>query len=112
MNGTDDIDLSEWWAVLAQGEWFVGTRERDHVLASLHKLHMPFSIQPTKGGGAAPRTDVLVYPWFVDSLVMPEGALWISLDAMPEAAPWAKIIGASEGLKLQQRAKRVGLHLA
>ena len=99
---SDDIDLSEWWAVLVQGEWFCGTRGQGHALESLHKLHMPFSIQPTKGGGVAPRTDVLVYPWFVDSLVMPEGALWISLDAMPEAAPWVKLISASEALKLQE----------
>src|SRR5271154_187199 len=107
-----EIDPSEWWATLVQGEWFLGKRELGNTLASLHKLNLPFSVQPTPGGGVAPRTDVLVYPWFVDSLVIPEGALWISLDAMPDAAPWVKLITASEGLKLQQRAKRSGLHLA
>jgi hypothetical protein len=106
-----EFDLSEWWAVLVQGEWFCGKRAGNK-LSSLNKINMPFSVQPV-GGGIAPRTDVLVYPWFLDSLVIPEGAaLWISLDAMPNAAPWAKIIMASESLKLEQRAQRSGIHLA
>jgi hypothetical protein len=106
-----NFDLSEWWAVLVQGEWFCGKREPGGKLTSLNKLNMPFSVQPV-GGGVAPRTDVLVYPWLLDSLVIPEGALWISLDAMSSAAPWAKIIMASESLKLEQRAQRSGIHLA
>jgi hypothetical protein len=109
-----EIDLNEWWAVCTNGEWFCGKHPvlDSRVLESLQKISMPFSVQPTKSGGVAPRTDVLVYPWFTDRLAVPEGALWISLQALKHAAPWEKLIAASEHLKMQQRAQRSGLHLA
>jgi hypothetical protein len=109
----NDFDLNEWWAVLTNGEWFLGKRPASRSLKSLHKLNLPFSVQPTAGGGVAPRTDVLVYPWLgLDSLEIPEGALWISVTAFHCDAPWETLIASSEALKLKQRAKRSGLHLA
>lgn len=107
-----DIDLNEWWVVLSNGEWWCGKKDGKK-LVSLNKVNMPFSVQPTQNGGVAPRTDVLVYPWFTDSLVIPEGAIWSSIPALIYCdAPWAKLISASENLKLAVRAKRSGLHLA
>jgi hypothetical protein len=99
------IMLADWWAVCASGAWFVGKRaeENGRMLVSLNKLEMQFSVQLSSGAiDIAPKTSVFVYPWFgVESLEIPEGALWIPLASM-RGAPWAKMIANAEDLKRQQ----------
>lgn len=96
-----NTDPSEWWTVLTNGEWFIGKRI-GRTLRSLHKLIMPTPEKP----------QCLIFPWLgVDSLEIPEGALWIACQAIPNI-PWAKLLRGSEDLKLRLRAKSAGLHLA
>jgi hypothetical protein len=108
------VDLGEWWIVLTNGEWFCGKRAsspRANTLLSLQKLVLPMSFQETPKG-ARPVLGVLTYPWFVDSLEVPEGSVWIAVNATSDYERWAPIIANTEALKLEKRASRTGLHLA
>jgi hypothetical protein len=114
-----DIDLSEWWAVLTNGEWFVGRRHvdaqadgsRKKKLTSVQKMSIQLTVEPTPKG-PRPNLLALTYPWFgVDTLEIPEGALWIAVQAI-HGPPWMQLIGSTEKLKLEVRAQRSGLHLA
>lgn len=125
-----DIDLSEWWACCAGGDWFCGKRASgaavsvaapdgrklpSRKLESLQKLVFQFGILETPRG-PRPHVVVLTYPWLTDSLDIPEGALWIAVQAMThspdgEPIPWGQIIGTTEQLKVERNAKKAGLHL-
>ena len=108
------IDLSEWWVVLTNGEWFCGKRAeapRARTLISLQKVSLPMGIEETPKG-ARPVISVLTYPWLVESLEVPEGSVWIAVTAMNNHERWAPIIASTEALKLEKRANRAGLHLA
>jgi hypothetical protein len=108
----DEIRLSEWWAVLTNGEWFVGRRPTGTArkLESLQKLVFQFGMMETPKG-LRPHVVALTYPWFTETLEIPEGALWTAVQAL-HGPPWANLIGSTEKLKLEERAKRSGLHLA
>lgn len=112
----DKIDLNEWWTVLTNGEWWAGTRAggaEQRKLEHLQKLSFQFGMIETPGG-IRPKVIALTYPWMgMDTMVIPEGALWNAISAYrtPEI-DWAAVIGSTEKLKLEQRAQRSGLHLA
>jgi hypothetical protein len=106
----DAIDVSEWWAVLTNGEWFVGRRDGD-TLTHLQKALIQSGIEQTERG-ARPATQFITMPWLVESLVIPKGALWIAIDALENRVGAAKMIASSEKLKLEARAQKVGIHLA
>jgi hypothetical protein len=106
------IDLTCWWAVLTNGEWFVGMRESEEkTLKNLQKLTIQFGIIPNEKGQGRPHTAVLTYPWFRDALDIPEGALWMRIHEFNNPKDWAGTIELTEKLKLEQRAARAGLHL-
>jgi hypothetical protein len=110
-----DIDLSEWWAVLTNGEWFVGQHGQasndKRKLTHIQKMSIQLTVEPTPKG-PRPNLLALTYPWFgVDTLEIPEGALWIAVQAI-HGPPWMQLIGSTEKLKLEVRANRSGLHLA
>jgi hypothetical protein len=113
---TNEIDLSAWTTVCTNGEWFCGRRSpTNRKLESLQKLVFQFGILETPKG-PRPHVVVLTYPWLTDSIEIPEGALWVAVQAMPyspdgEPVPWGQIIGTTEQLKLERNAKRAGLHL-
>lgn len=113
------MDLSEWWACCSNGEWFCGKRggasNTRSKLTSLQKLVFQFGILETPRG-PRPHVVVLTYPWLTDSLDIPEGALWIAVQAMSHSpdgdpVPWETIIGSTEKLKVERNAKKAGLHL-
>lgn len=111
----DKIDLNEWWTVLTNGEWWVGTRAADNArkLEHLQKLSFQFGMIETPQG-IRPKMIALTFPWFGhETLIIPEGALWDAVSAYrgPEV-DWAAVLGSTEKLKLEQRAQRSGLHLA
>jgi hypothetical protein len=108
---SDGIDLNEWSACLTNGEWFCGKRNGD-TLASLQKLTLPMGLEANEKGQQRPTISVLTYPWITDSIEVPKGALWIACTAFENHAAWAAVITSTERLKLEKRAKRVGLHLA
>ena len=118
---SDRIDLNEWWTVLTNGEWWCGRRGTPNIssptenrkLENLQKLSFQFGMIETPGG-IRPKMVALTYPWMgMDTMIIPEGALWNAVSAYhsPEI-DWAAVIGSTEKLKLEQRAQRSGLHLA
>jgi hypothetical protein len=122
---SDKIDLSEWWTVLTNGEWWAGKRGNTskaddsgrvtdgRKLECLQKLSFQFGMIETPGG-IRPKMVALTYPWLgMETMIIPDGALWTAVSAYrsPEI-DWAAVIGSTEKLKLEQRAQRSGLHLA
>jgi len=109
------FDLSEWWVVVTNGERFVGKRRQKdngrYRLESIQKVEWPFGIVPDERGNSRPHVGVLTYPWFIDSLEIPDGALWISIEAMHNSDAWRSCIESTERVVLEQRVQRSGLHL-
>jgi hypothetical protein len=62
--------------------------------------------------GPRPIISVLTYPWLTDTIEVPPGALWIAVTSFHNHAQWKVVIQSTENLKLEERAKRAGLHLA
>jgi len=88
---TDPINVSEWWAVLTNGEWFCGKRPGDkRLLTHLLKLQLPFTPE----------------------LNIPEGAIWLNVTAIHQPEQWDLLIENANKLKIEARAQRAGIHLA
>ncbi len=109
----EPINVSEWWAVLTNGEWFCGKRPGDkRLLTHLLKLQLPFTPEPNEKGLLRPKTSVMLYPWIVDELNIPEGAIWLSVAAIHQPEQWCLLIENANKLKIEARAQRAGIHLA
>jgi hypothetical protein len=109
------IDITRWWAVLTNGEWFVGTRpdggEESLHLRDLQKAAIQFGVTQNEKGLPRLHIAVMTYPWLRSDLHVPAGALWLRVSEFSNAKDWPKIIETTEQLKLEQRAKGIGLHL-
>jgi hypothetical protein len=110
------VDLQDWWIVLWGGEWFCGKRSGYTTplgrLDNLQKLQMPFSLVEGPGGAPRPHVAFVTCPWLLDTLVLPEDALWISCSALKNPDQVRLSIWSTEKLKLEERAARSGLSLA
>jgi hypothetical protein len=104
------IDTSEWWLVLTNGEWFAG-RKKEDVLLNLQKVQITLGVKPVEGQ-ARPFVQFLTAPWLIDSLSVPKGAVWIAVDALDNRVAAANMLAATEKLKIENRARKAGIHLA
>jgi len=108
------IDLSEWWAVLTNGEWFVGVRQETpgaKRLARVQKLQLPISVVENEQGLSRPVVLAMTLPWLnVETLIIPDGALWVAVQSM-QGPPWEKIISSTEELKRRTRLLNAGFVL-
>jgi hypothetical protein len=109
---SEPFDLSDWWIVATNGIFLVGKRDGS-TLKSLHRLEMPMVPEPTPDGrGVRPRIVTAVYPWIVDSLVIPPEAIWIHCEAFTgNKAELTNCIVNSEQLKMVRRADKAGLSI-
>jgi hypothetical protein len=105
------INLNDWWIALWGGEWFCGQRHKSK-LTNLQKLQMPFSLVEGPGGAPRPHVAFVTCPWLLETLVLPEDALWISCTALKNPDQTRMSIWSTEKLKLEERAARSGLSLA
>ena len=110
------FDVSGWWLVHTNGKDFVG-KCHDRLtggrrLTCLQGAIIQTTIVPGPGGMPRPKTDVLTIPWFTDTLDVPDGACWVSLEACDNRAAWGHIIAMTEKLKLEVRASKSHIHLA
>jgi hypothetical protein len=108
------IDIGEWQLVCASGEWFVGVRASptSRKLERLQKCFMQFGMIENKQGLPRPKTAVLTYPWFLEEMIVPEGALWLSISSFFNPKEWVPVIESTERLKVTERAERAGLIVA
>jgi hypothetical protein len=106
----EDFDINQWWLVYTNGERFVGKRNGDK-LEHVQSCIVQTGVVQDARGNARPRTAVLTFPYFTDTIVIPAGALWISLAATHNKVEWVPVIVSTERLKTEQRAERAGIAL-
>jgi hypothetical protein len=73
---------------------------------------MQFGMVPNAQGHPRPKIAVMTYPWFVEELTVPEGALWLSISAFSDSKEWIPVIETTERLKIAVRAERSGVLVA
>jgi hypothetical protein len=105
------IEIEAWWFVLTNGEWFVGIRH-DRQLRSLQKAILGVVAVPIPNGQARPKCTMATYPWLVDRLDIPEGAVWIRAESMPEQAALKDMLATAEQIRMEQRAAKAGIVVA
>jgi hypothetical protein len=110
------IQIEAWWFVLTNGEWFAGIRGRDswnqNQLSSLQKVMLGVVAIPVPTGPPRPKCTMASYPWLVDRLDIPEGAVWIRADAMPELEALKTMLANTEQIRIEQRAAKAGIVVA
>ena len=106
---SEPLDPKDWWIVIYEGLFFVGTKSPGKVLKNLHRLEMPMVPTETPTGGIMPVIIKAVYPWIVDEL--PLDGIWIAVQATNDPAGLMAAIENSEKLKLVARAQKSNIHL-
>jgi hypothetical protein len=107
---SEPLDPKDWWIVIHEGLFFVGTKNPGKVLKNLHRLEMPMvPTQTPDGRGIMPVIVKAVYPWIVDEL--PLDGVWIAVQATNDPNGLMAAIENSEKLKLVARAQKSNIHL-